>query len=114
MKWTQYFFEISVVVLQNGQAFSIQWTGYNAYLTVSASLYGQTCGLCGTFNDRLDDDRHLRSGEINLDLDEFAAEWLIGEENPSESVTPANDYCVTYSQNKDWAVNHCRHIKGNL
>ena len=87
---------------------------------MNASLQHQTCGLCGTFNDMKEDDFHLRSGDDQVDLDEFAKEWLIPglsqrvDQCRTESVETSIDYCDIYSQRKTWAMKQCSAIKGTV
>ena len=87
---------------------------------MNASLQHQTCGLCGTFNDMKEDDFHLRSGDDQVDLDEFAKEWLIPglsqrvDQCRTESVETSIDYCDIYSQRKTWAMKQCSTIKGTV
>ena len=103
------------VHMQNGVAFTVQWTGYNTFMTVSESLFNHTCGLCGTFNDNEDDDFHMRSGDNELSIDEFAKQWLVRDKSDAECVNyleaNAVDYCVLYQQNLHWAQEKCKVIK---
>ena len=67
-----------------------------------------------------EDDFHLRSGDDQVDLDEFAKEWLIPglsqrvDQCRTESVETSIDYCDIYSQRKTWAMKQCSAIKGTV
>lgn len=67
-----------------------------------------------------EDDFHLRSGDDQVDLDEFAKEWLIPglsqrvDQCRTESVETSIDYCDIYSQRKTWAMKQCSTIKGTV
>lgn len=54
------------------------WNGDN-YVEVSASpsLRGSLCGLCGNFNDKLDDEYTTKQGIIVEDVNEFGSSWKV-------------------------------------
>ncbi|KAM6427527.1 alpha-tectorin-like [Liasis olivaceus] len=63
--------------------------GHNLFVMLSLEYRGQTCGLCGNFNELMDDDFMMRNGSTTEDILDFALNWR-SETNPvdpGESVT---------------------------
>ena len=54
----------------------MQWTGYNAYVTVGSIMTNQTCGLCGTFNHNKGDDFHTHSNAVETSVEAFTRDWI--------------------------------------
>uniref|UniRef100_A0A8C3SMJ9 Fc fragment of IgG binding protein n=1 Tax=Chelydra serpentina TaxID=8475 RepID=A0A8C3SMJ9_CHESE len=50
---------------------------YNARVTVPGNYQGQTCGLCGNYNGRRDDEFLLPGGRAAPDVAAFASAWKI-------------------------------------
>ena len=77
----------------------------NIYFSVSPDLEGETCGLCGTFNRKANDDYHLRSGINALSVEHFLSEWrdsvLSSDSCPDTNLGGVRDYCNTFSQAAD-------------
>ncbi|KAL2080289.1 hypothetical protein ACEWY4_024082 [Coilia grayii] len=51
---------------------------YHVTVTVPASYAGKTCGLCGNFNGRKDDEFQLPDGKLTKDVTTFGASWKVG------------------------------------
>lgn len=74
--YTFYFkcYFILQVNLENGV--SILWDGENRiYVDAPPSLFGQTAGLCGTFNKNQNDDFQTPDKDIEADIPTFASRW---------------------------------------
>ena len=50
---------------------------YRVEITVSTTLQGQVCGLCGTYNDNTTDDFQTPDGDVVTSVDEFGDSWVI-------------------------------------
>ncbi|KAL2080288.1 hypothetical protein ACEWY4_024081 [Coilia grayii] len=51
---------------------------YHVTVTVPTSYAGKTCGLCGNFNDKKDDEFQLPDGKLTKDVTAFGASWKVG------------------------------------
>lgn len=56
-------------------------TGGNVKIGVSSKIIGAVDGLCGYFNDIIDDDKSLPNGTITDSTMEFGDSWFIGFES---------------------------------
>uniref|UniRef100_A0A8B9KF75 VWFD domain-containing protein n=1 Tax=Astyanax mexicanus TaxID=7994 RepID=A0A8B9KF75_ASTMX len=50
---------------------------YHVSITVPASYYGKTCGLCGNFNGNKNDDYMLPDGKETKNIQTFGAAWMV-------------------------------------
>ena len=50
---------------------------YRVEITVSTTLQGQVCGLCGTYNGNTTDDFQTPDGDVVTSVDEFGDSWVI-------------------------------------
>ena len=50
---------------------------YRVEITISTTLQGQVCGLCGTYNDNTTDDPQTPAGVVVTSVDEFGDSWLV-------------------------------------
>ena len=75
---------------------SIQWTGRNAYVTVSPNFENQTCGLCGTFNHNSQDDFHTKSGSTESSVSVFTNHWIYKDSNINN-----DDNCNKWNEDID-------------
>uniref|UniRef100_A0A061QFX2 Putative hemolectin n=1 Tax=Cupiennius salei TaxID=6928 RepID=A0A061QFX2_CUPSA len=66
------------VTLLNG--LSVLWDGQNRiYINAPPSMYEQTAGLCGTFNNKQKDDFLTPTNDIEADVSTFAARWEVSD-----------------------------------
>ncbi|XP_070621015.1 IgGFc-binding protein-like isoform X3 [Erythrolamprus reginae] len=50
--------------------------GHNLFVTLSPEYRGQTCGLCGNFNELMEDDFMIRNGSTTEDILDFVLNWI--------------------------------------
>jgi len=50
---------------------------YRVEITLSTTLRGKVCGLCGTYNDNVADDLQTLAGVVVTSVDEFGNSWLV-------------------------------------
>uniref|UniRef100_A0A3Q1F2W2 VWFD domain-containing protein n=1 Tax=Acanthochromis polyacanthus TaxID=80966 RepID=A0A3Q1F2W2_9TELE len=82
---------------------------------VPGSYKGQTCGLCGNFNNYYQDDLRMPSGRLSMSESEFGNSWRVKNGShslsscrPGENVDPCKD--AGY-QAKKAANNRCKILK---
>ncbi|XP_076157955.1 alpha-tectorin-like [Alosa pseudoharengus] len=51
---------------------------YHVTVTVPDTYAGKTCGLCGNFNGKTDDEFQLPDGKITKDVTAFGSSWKVG------------------------------------
>ena len=92
-------------------SFQLISSGQNIYFSVSPDLENKTCGLCGTFNRKGNDDYHLRSGINAIGVDNFLQEWKDKDWSdnscPSTSLGGLKDYCNIHSQRVELSKEIC-------
>ncbi|XP_039181565.1 alpha-tectorin-like [Crotalus tigris] len=49
--------------------------GHNLFITLSPEYRGLACGLCGNFNELMEDDFMMRNGSTSEDILEFVLNW---------------------------------------
>ncbi|XP_032083371.1 alpha-tectorin-like [Thamnophis elegans] len=49
--------------------------GHNLFVTLSPEYRGLTCGLCGNFNELMEDDFRMRNGSATEDILDFVLNW---------------------------------------
>lgn len=94
----------------------IQWTGRNAYVTVSPSFENKTCGLCGTFNHNTQDDFHTKTGSTEASVSLFTKHWIYKDSNINNDENCHNwnediDACDIFSAKRANAESQCAIIK---
>ena len=63
---------------------AIYWDGWNdVAITPSSRWKGQLCGLCGNYNDDINDDFMLPNGSLTSSIDEFGSSWLYSNTSSS-------------------------------
>ncbi|XP_071945680.1 von Willebrand factor-like [Antedon mediterranea] len=76
-------------------------------------LIDATCGLCGTFNNNIDDEFLTPSGVVETDLDLFWFNWLV-DLWCSPSFTPVVAACVAYETMQPLADDLCADLVHSL
>ena len=101
----------NVVVKSKRAKISILWTGENLYLGVDSSLFGQTCGLCGTFDGDTSNDFHTHDDDNEVSAQSFALQWATPDSITSKCVEEKwneQKLCEFYYQKKDKAAESCK------
>uniref|UniRef100_A0A3P8USY2 VWFD domain-containing protein n=1 Tax=Cynoglossus semilaevis TaxID=244447 RepID=A0A3P8USY2_CYNSE len=70
--------QANAILLNTNIGLKVQWTG-RSHLKVSVpgSYKGQTCGLCGNFNNYHQDDLRMPSGHLSLSESDFGNSWRL-------------------------------------
>ncbi|MBN3315828.1 MUC5A protein, partial [Atractosteus spatula] len=76
------------------------------YITVSSSNKGQTCGLCGNFNDVQGDDFKINSGIVEGTAVAFANTWKTTANCPDVTTSYENP-CSLSVENEKYAQHWC-------
>lgn len=112
------FFGMTNVVVKSVKAhISILWTGDNLYIRVDSSMFKQTCGLCGTFDDDISNDFHTHDDDNEISEQSFAWQWTVQDSSSSKCVEEKwNDikYCDFYYDRKPDAIKNCQILKDKL
>ena len=67
-----------VIVFLSIIKLKVTWNGvYKLTVKASTTLVGELCGLCGTYNDRQNDDFHMRNGNEANSADAFGYSWEV-------------------------------------
>lgn len=107
----------NIVVKSRKAGITILWTGHNMFLTVSSSMFKQTCGLCGTFDGDTSNDFHTHDDDTEILASSFALQWKV---NSGELSSPEchngkwesfEKPCDLYSSNKRFAEQKCAVVK---
>jgi len=87
----------NVYLFSNGEGvLRLFWDGvYRVEITVSSSVRGTLCGLCGTYNDNKDDDLQTPDGVVVTSVDEFGESWIVPNPTCNGQVTKRNAPNVT-------------------
>lgn len=107
--------EEGVVFMMKEKELKIHWTGHNVYITVGTSFLNQTCGLCGTYNERTDDDFHTRSDTTETNVVTFTQDWIYKSDDYSEDQGECHKSwgdtsekpCDIYSAKQQYAQDMC-------
>jgi hypothetical protein len=92
------------VELKNG--FEVWWDGFSQlYIDAPASARGEISGLCGTFNDNLNDDFTTPEGSVEDTADDFANQWKLDPSCPDQD--PVEHPCPTGSRQRQDAEELC-------
>uniref|UniRef100_A0A1Y1MR36 VWFD domain-containing protein n=3 Tax=Photinus pyralis TaxID=7054 RepID=A0A1Y1MR36_PHOPY len=92
----------------------VTWDGSSRlFVDGSSALYGETKGLCGTFNNNKDDDFLMPDGTIEVNEVRFGNSWKTDPTcgDASENVEHP---CVRNPKNKAAAQKNCKMIKSKL
>lgn len=75
----------------------VQWTG-RSHLKVSVpgSYKGQTCGLCGNFNNYHQDDLRMPSGHLSLSESDFGNSWRVKHRHRGKVAKQKACHCLKY------------------
>eukprot|EP00795_Rhopilema_esculentum_P013727 gene13727-4647_t len=104
------------VIVSLSVGLRVQWTGRNAYLTVSPSFENKTCGLCGTFNHNSQDDYHTRTGSTEASVKSFTNHWVYKDASINQAPT-CNSWdeeisaCSIFTSRESSAKTQCSVIK---
>lgn len=104
----------NVLVKSLKASITILWTGYNLFLRVDSSMFQQTCGLCGTFDDDISNDFHTHDDDNEISERSFSLQWKV-----VESSTPKchgeqwedTKSCDFYYDKKPDAIERCKVLK---
>ncbi|XP_078587904.1 uncharacterized protein LOC144868986 isoform X4 [Branchiostoma floridae x Branchiostoma japonicum] len=95
---------------------TLQWDGRGRlYTTVTPALKGHTKGLCGTFNDKQNDDFTTRSGVIVANVAEFGNSWKVSADCEDQPVVTSDlqlGPCAINTQRAEYARQHCGLMSG--
>lgn len=104
----------NVVVKSRKAGVEILWTGNNLYVKVASSMLGQTCGLCGTFDNEMNNDFHTHDDDNEISEQSFAQQWAVQEPGTTKCVDDKWDDtkpCDFYYDKKAHAVENCKILK---
>ncbi|XP_054708375.1 SCO-spondin-like, partial [Uloborus diversus] len=101
------------VNIDNG--LSLLWDGENRiYIYVPPTFFGQTMGLCGTFNHIQNDDFLTPDKIIEADVETFASKWQASDMCNRRSRRSSRSPCESEPQKLDDAKMLCSTIKQNV
>lgn len=92
------------------------WDGKNrVYVDANASLRNSLKGLCGTFNSNQKDDFLTPDGNIEIDVNKFAAKWKTDSLCTEELQNiDTKDSCDINPQKKETSENLCSLLKSDI
>ncbi|XP_065200216.1 hemocytin isoform X2 [Planococcus citri] len=91
------------------------WDGVNKLQIFAApSLFGNTKGLCGVFNNNQNDDLLTPEGDIEQDPVAFANKWRTKENCIMEKNFDSVAICEVNIQNKPIAENYCKNLTSSI
>ncbi|KAF5291992.1 hypothetical protein FQA39_LY14109 [Lamprigera yunnana] len=92
------------------------WNGKSntGYIDVSPNLFGETRGLCGTFNQNQRDDFLTPDGDIEHGAIPFANKWKTDETCPDAPDVVHSDPCSVNIHKQPTAVENCKVIKSTI
>lgn len=108
--------QTNTILLNTNIGLKVLWSPRShVEVSVPGSYKGQTCGLCGNFNNYYQDDLRMPSGRLGLSESEFGNSWRVKNSShslsscrPGEDVDPCKD--AGY-QAKKAANNRCKILK---
>ncbi|XP_035218784.1 SCO-spondin-like, partial [Stegodyphus dumicola] len=101
------------VILQNGV--SVLWDGENRiYVDAPPTLFGQTMGLCGTFNHNQNDDFQTPEKDVEADVATFASRWQASDTCHKRTRRSMRSPCETQPQKLSDAKMLCSAIIGEV
>lgn len=107
------FFSLDQVELSNGV--SLMWDGRTrVYVTAPKTLYGQTKGMCGTFDENQNTDFITKEGDVEPNVNLFGNKWRtdpICAEMPEKI---AADPCDLNAQRRAQALMECQRLRGDM
>ena len=109
-----YFGMTNVVVSSRKAGIEILWTGSNLYIKVASSMLGQTCGLCGTFDNEMNNDFHTHDDDTEISEQSFSQQWAVQEPGTPKCVDDKWDNtkpCDFYYDKKPQAAENCKILK---
>ena len=104
-----------------GGKLKIRWTGHDIQIEADSRYLGQTCGLCGTFDQNPENDYHGRSDVVETNVNDFVKGWIYTapEVSSAPSCTQVTEgrelsdskYCSVYRERASSAAAYCEVIK---
>ena len=97
--------------LENG--LNVLWDGQNRiYIDAPPALFGQTMGLCGTFNKNQNDDFMTPSHDVEAEVSSFAERWRASDTCHKRSRRRSDrTHCESQPQKLDDAQMLCSVLK---
>uniref|UniRef100_A0A8D8ZF36 Hemocytin n=1 Tax=Cacopsylla melanoneura TaxID=428564 RepID=A0A8D8ZF36_9HEMI len=94
----------------------VWWDGETrVYVKAPPQLFGQTKGLCGTFNDNQKDEFLTPEGDVEPDVNSFATKWQTNELCDNIRVERETEHpCDANVERKLMAQHMCKNITSNL
>ncbi|XP_033120968.1 mucin-2-like [Anneissia japonica] len=100
---------IKVTLKNNIEVF---WDGTKRVeISVPAEQYNKTCGLCGTYTNKQNDDFYTRAGDIETNAISFGNKWKVYGSCPDLPIDPVPHPCDLFSQRAPTAELQCRKLK---
>ncbi|XP_071945702.1 von Willebrand factor-like [Antedon mediterranea] len=102
--------EMIKVTLENN--IEVFWDGMKRVeVSVPAEQYNKTCGLCGTYTNKQNDDFYTRAGDIETNPISFGNKWKVYGTCPDLPITPPVHPCDLFSQRAPAATLQCQKLK---
>ncbi|KAL9966350.1 hypothetical protein ACROYT_G024405 [Oculina patagonica] len=100
-------------VLETDLGLTVTWDrGTRLYITLDPKFKGQTCGLCGNFNDDRNDDFMTPQMLPETLANDFGDSWKVESTCP-DAVVPKNP-CATNKHRAPWAHKMCSVIRRDV
>ncbi|KAJ8038778.1 IgGFc-binding protein [Holothuria leucospilota] len=100
-----------ILTLSTDFGLSIQYNGASlAEIRLSATMFNQTCGLCGNFDQNSENDFRKTDGSLTSDVAEFGQSWEIGTLECQPTPEPP-DPCTGRSVQRQRAMQLCGTLK---
>nr|XP_014429313.2 IgGFc-binding protein-like [Pelodiscus sinensis] len=89
-------------------------TDHSVEVRVPTTYFNSTCGMCGNFNNRRDDDYMMPDGQQAKNSNELGNSWRVRDDNPSCSDPVPPDICPVEKENLYKTDRYCGLITKRL
>lgn len=90
----------------------VLWNNRNELKIIAdSSLFKQTCGLCGTFDNDITNDFHTHDEDTELSAKSFVSQWSLKSSAYPEGMWDEENYCDVHFNRKKDAEKSCKKLK---
>ncbi|XP_077980715.1 kielin/chordin-like protein [Glandiceps talaboti] len=102
------------IIVTTSFGFNLGWDGEEAiFIQVEDSLINKTCGLCGKYNRKAEDDLTDINGDVTYSVPSFAASYKMNDVGDQCVDDHQYSYCHINSDRVQVAADKCAEIKGD-